>query len=83
MKRQEKDCLELKGRLGGEEVKLGVIYMRTGNEMDVILANRDKLEKTGRRIREADVKNEPYLFIGDLNGRLGYLGYQEEIWMEE
>jgi len=75
---KHRDCMVLKGRLGREKVNLTIVYLRTGNDRAVVEQNREVLMHVMRGVEEAEYRGEVYIMIGDFNGHLGYLGYQEE-----
>ena len=73
-----RDCLEVRGKIGKEEVNLIVIYLGTGSDREVLEKNREMLLYLMERKEEADRKEEIFMIIGDFNCHLGYLGYQQE-----
>ena len=73
-----RDCLEMTGKFGREKVNLTVVYLKTGNGREELEQNREILGEMRDRVREADEKGESYIAVGDSNGHLGYLGYQDE-----
>ena len=73
-----RDCLEMKGNFGREMVNLTVVYLRTGSGREELEQNREILERMKEKAWEAEERGEGYIAVGDFNGHLGYLGYQEE-----
>ena len=73
-----RDCLQMKGNFGNETINLTVVYLKTGNGREELEQNREILGRMKERAEEAEAREECYIAVGDFNGHLGYLGYQEE-----
>ena len=72
-----KEILHIKGKIGDCKLTMVLVYMRTGNDAEVEQGNREIMRECGA-IVGAVVEGEGVLVLGDFNGHLGYLGYQEE-----
>ena len=73
-----RDCLEVSGKFGKEKVNLTVVYLKTGAGREELEHNREILARMKEGVLEAEERGEVYIAVGDFNGHLGYLGYQEE-----
>lgn len=72
------DCLDLRGKMGKENINMSIVYLRTGREREVLEHNKNVLEHISRKAEEAERKEEMYITCGDFNAHLGYLGDQDE-----
>lgn len=77
-KQEHADCLDARGKIGKEEFNLSLVYLRTGNENEVIENNKTILRHLMRKAEEAEQRQQMYIAAGDFNGHLGYLGQQSE-----
>ena len=59
-------------------LELIITYWRTGNEIEVANYNEVIAREMGEIIRRAENEEKKLMVLGDFNGHLGYIGYQEE-----
>ena len=60
------------------EFELVVTYWRTGNEAEVGNYNGEISKEIGEIVRKTRMEEKNLIVMGDFNGHLGYVGYQEE-----
>ena len=72
------DWMMVRVKEGGEEWKVAVVYLGTGGGGETLEKNKIILREIGIEVRKAEREEETIFVVGDFNGHLGYIGYQEE-----
>ena len=72
------DCLDVRGRVGKQEVNISLVYLGTGGGEEVRSTNRGILGHIMRIVGKVEEREEKLIVTGDFNCHLGYLGYQKE-----
>ena len=72
------DWMMVRVKEGGEEWKVAVVYLGTGGGGETLEKNKIILREIGIEVRKAEREEETVFVVGDFNGHLGYIGYQEE-----
>ena len=72
------EILHVGGMVGEARVELVLVYMKTGNDATTREFNEQITREIQRIIGKYQSGEIGLIVLGDLNGHLGYLGYQEE-----
>ncbi|XP_068205230.1 uncharacterized protein PF3D7_1120000-like [Palaemon carinicauda] len=71
------DILDVKGNILKKKVRLIVVYMDCGGDREGKERNIEIRAELEKKIEEVE-EDQALIIMGDFNGHLGFLGYQEE-----
>ena len=72
------EILHVEGEIGKEQIRIVLVYMKTGNDNETKEHNKKIIEEIGQIVEEKEIQQKATIVLGDFNGHLGYLGNQEE-----
>ena len=72
------EILHVEGEIGKEQIRIVLVYMKTGNDNETKKHNKKIIEEIGQIIEEKEIQQKATIVIGDFSGHQGYLGNQEE-----
>ena len=72
------DILITEGNIGNFEIMIIITYFRTGNTIEIEDYNKKLRCEIEFHVKKGEAKESNIIILGDFNGHLGYLGYQEE-----
>ena len=67
--------LHVEGEIEKEQIRIVLVYMKTGNDNETKKHNKKIIEEIGQIVEEKEIQQKASM---DFNGHLGYLGNQEE-----
>ena len=68
------EILHLEGEIGKEQIRIVLVYMKTGNDNETKEHNKKMIEEIGQIVEEKEIQQKTTIVLGDFNGHLGYLG---------
>ena len=72
------EILHVEGEIGKEQIRIVLVYMKTGNDNETKEHNKKIIEEIGQIVEEKEIQQKATIVLGDFNRHLGYLGNQEE-----
>ena len=73
------EILHVEGEIGKEQIRIALVYMKTGIDNETKEHNKKKIiEEIGQIVEEKEIQQKATIVLGDFNGHQGYLGNQEE-----
>ena len=72
------EILHVEREIGKEQIRIVLVYMKTGNDNETKEHNKKIIEEIGQIVEEKEIQQKATIILGDFNGHLGYLGNQEE-----
>ena len=72
------EILHVEGEIGKEQIRIVLVYMKTGNDNETKEHNKKIIEEIGQIVEEKEIQQKATILLGDFNGHLGYLGNPEE-----
>ena len=72
------DMMMLEGQVGAVRMRIIVVYLRTGNEVEVMEYNRKIMGEVEEKVQQVQDKEIGVLLLGDFNAHLGYVGHHQE-----
>ena len=72
------EILHVEGKMGKEQIRIVLVYMKTGNDNETKDHNKKIIEEIGQILEEREIQQKATIVLGDFNRHLEHPGNQEE-----